>query len=107
MTRHNCWEHHDCGRERGGHNVDTLGQCPATTDDRLNGINGGVNGGRACWAIAGTLCGGKVQGSFASKLSSCLECEFYDTVMHEEAGDVWKTTDILMRLARLGGPIAT
>jgi uncharacterized protein YbcI len=27
-------------------------------------INNGVNGGRICWTITGTLCGGKVQGDF-------------------------------------------
>ncbi|MGO8782449.1 MAG: hypothetical protein ACLPRH_12610 [Syntrophobacteraceae bacterium] len=27
--------------------------------------------------MAGTLCGGKVQGSFAMKLANCMKCEFY------------------------------
>ncbi len=30
-----------------------------------------------CWQVAGTLCGGEVQGQFAQKLKSCTECEVY------------------------------
>jgi hypothetical protein len=48
-------------------------------------MNGGLNGGRVCWALTGTLCGGKVQGTFAQKLGNCSECEFYRLV-HEEQG---------------------
>ena len=69
----NCWEHKRCGRELGGINSKELGICPATVEPRLNGVNSGKNGGRACWAVAGTLCGGKVQGTFASKVDQLLE----------------------------------
>jgi len=30
-----------------------------------------------CWQIAGTFCGGEVQGQFAQKLESCTECQVY------------------------------
>jgi signal transduction histidine kinase/PAS domain-containing protein len=30
-----------------------------------------------CWHAVGTLCGGEVQGEFATKLSSCLNCQHY------------------------------
>ena len=30
-----------------------------------------------CWEVAGTLCGGKVQGNFAQKLGDCSLCEVY------------------------------
>jgi PAS domain S-box-containing protein len=30
-----------------------------------------------CWQVAGTFCGGKVQGTFAQKFISCSECEVY------------------------------
>ncbi|MDH3228155.1 MAG: hypothetical protein OEN55_00005, partial [Alphaproteobacteria bacterium] len=33
--------------------------------------------GHSCWAIAGTLCGGVVQGSLDEKLGNCLTCEVY------------------------------
>ncbi|MGA8310929.1 MAG: hypothetical protein WB755_12925, partial [Terriglobales bacterium] len=65
-----------------------LGVCPASTDARADGLNNGRNGGRICWALAGTLCGGKVQGTFAEKLANCLECEFYRLVHTEQGKDV-------------------
>ncbi|MGA9119814.1 MAG: hypothetical protein WB699_10655 [Bacteroidota bacterium] len=80
----NCWEYKKCGREPGGVKSAELGVCPACLDVRTNGVHGGKNGGRACWALTGTFCGGKVQGSFATKLISCMECEFYKLVSKEE-----------------------
>jgi hypothetical protein len=47
-------------------------------------MNHGTNGGRLCWAVVGTLCGGKVQGTFAQKHVTCLACEFYMQVRKEE-----------------------
>lgn len=35
-----------------------------------------------CWLVAGTMCGGKVQGDFAKKFGSCMNCEVY-TQYHE------------------------
>jgi hypothetical protein len=80
----NCWEYKKCGREPGVVNVDQLGERTAATDVRADSIHGGINGGRVCWVVTGTFCDGNVQGSFASKLSSCLECEFYKHVANEE-----------------------
>ncbi len=62
----NCWEFKKCGRESGGVKTNELGICPAYPDS-----------GHGCARIAGTLCGGEVQGSFASKLSNCMNCDFY------------------------------
>ncbi len=59
---------------------------PAATDTAHNGYNSGRNSGRYCWKIAGTLCGGEVQGAFAAKALSCLKCDFYLTVKDEEVG---------------------
>ena len=80
----NCWEFKKCGREPGGVNVNTLGPCPAATEARADGIHGGKNGGRVCWVIAGTLCEGQVQGTFAVKLASCFRCDFFRLVLQEE-----------------------
>lgn len=33
--------------------------------------------GHSCWAIAGTLCGGVVQGTEAQKEGSCIRCKTY------------------------------
>jgi CRP-like cAMP-binding protein len=73
-----------CGREQGGVHVLELGICPAASDISYNGINSGKNAGRICWAVAGTLCGGKVQGSFAEKRVSCTSCDFFKLVQEEE-----------------------
>ncbi|MHB9156140.1 MAG: two-CW domain-containing protein [Endomicrobiales bacterium] len=83
----NCWEFKQCGREQGGAKVAELGVCPAAIDVSATGVNGGKNGGRICWAVSGTFCGGKVQGTFAQKESSCLCCDFFNKVKAEEKGD--------------------
>jgi hypothetical protein len=56
-------------------------------DARADGINGGKNGGRVCWAIAGTLCGGRQQGTYAVKLETCLRCDFCQMVLKEEQAE--------------------
>jgi len=53
-------------------------------DTSSDGLNGGKNGGRICWTIAGTFCGGKVQGTFAEKQISCMACDFFKRVKEEE-----------------------
>ncbi len=76
MERQNCWEYMKCGRQPGGDKADVLGVCPAADDRSYDGINCGKNAGRFCWAVAGTFCGGKVQGTFADKRQSWLSCGF-------------------------------
>lgn len=51
-----CWQSKNCNNLN----------CPAHKNDC----------GR-CWLIAGTMCGGEVQGSFAKKYHSCLDCEIF------------------------------
>ena len=63
----NCWEILLCGREVGGENAHELGVCPAAEQDF----------GHSCWAIAGTLCGGEIQGSTAIKQNDCMMCKVY------------------------------
>ena len=60
----NCWEKKQCKTP----------DCPAYNNDC----------GR-CWLIAGTLCGGKVQGKFAKKYNSCLECEVYQEAVYKDS----------------------
>ncbi len=79
----NCWEFHKCGRGPGGDRVTELGVCPASTERSCSGINNGKNGGRMCWAIAGTFSTGRVMGAFARELS-CLNCDFLRFVCREE-----------------------
>ena len=85
IVKHNCWEFKNCGREPGGEKVAELGICPASTNVNLNKSNNGKNGGRSCWPLAGTFCGGKIQGVFAKKFQSCMNCDFYKLVVKEES----------------------
>ena len=64
-----CWEALQCGRA--GENV--TDPCPAWP-----------HFGRACWAVAGTLCEGKVRGTQAGVLGDCGDCGFFrETVLKE------------------------
>ncbi len=62
-----CWEFKKCGRIPGGGKEKEMGVCPAYRH----------HAGQACWVVAGTFCGGKVQGTFAQKEHSCQSCDFY------------------------------
>ncbi len=73
-----------CGREAGGARSEDLGVCPAAADESFDGLNLGRNAGRICWAVAGTFCGGRVQGTFAEKRRSCVDCEFFRRVQQEQ-----------------------
>jgi two-component system NtrC family sensor kinase len=63
-----CWEYMHCGRDK-----DLALKCPAYP-----------NFGRTCWAVAGTFCEGKAQGTFAQKYEDCKKCEFYQKVKEKE-----------------------
>ena len=76
----NCWEFKSCGREK----RNELGICPAVTERSAEGVNHGKNGGRICWAVAGTYCEGKVQGKYAEKVLTCSDCDFRMQVREEE-----------------------
>ncbi len=87
MPKQNCWELKKCGREPGGSHTIEFGVCPAAEESSCDGVNGGKKGGRICWAVAGTFCGGKVQGDFAAKSVSCMACDFFKVVKREEGPD--------------------
>lgn len=91
----NCWEVMMCGREPGGKNAEELGVCPASTYDRLDSAHGGKNAGRVCWVVAGTMCGGEIEGSFARKFQDCRKCEFYQMVKEEEGANFLITIDLI------------
>jgi hypothetical protein len=80
----NCWEFKRCGRGLNGSRRSGRPLCPAATETEADGINRGVNGGRVCWAVAGTLCDGRQQGTDAVKLETCLACDFCQLVLREE-----------------------
>lgn len=83
----NCWEYKKCGREPDGVNAQTLGICVSATKTTMNKINGGINGGRVCWLVAGTY--GKLKAELADCIainnkSSCYHCDFHSLVLSEE-----------------------
>lgn len=73
-----------CGREVDGERVTELGVCPSAIANEKDGINKGRNAGRFCWTVAGSLCGGEVQGTFVDKILGCLKCPFFKEVEREE-----------------------
>lgn len=91
--KRNCWESMKCGRETGGIRSEEFGICPASTEKKFDGVNGGDASGRFCWAVAGTLCGGEVQGTFARKFDDCSRCPFLLEVIKEE-GDMLIMSEI-------------
>jgi methyl-accepting chemotaxis protein len=86
--KENCWEFMKCGREPDGAKTAQLGVCPAATDTEADGYLGGENAGRACIYVAGTLCGGDVQGTFTDKQAKCEKCEFFNKVKGEHGSDM-------------------
>ena len=97
--KHNCWEHKGCGCEPGGHRTVQVGVCPAATTESAHGIHGGENAGRACWAVAGTLCGGVAQESLMAKLQHCVGCDFRMKVEAEHRDDLLTPREIAERLS--------
>ncbi len=93
----NCWDFKKCGREPGGDNF-SLGTCPAVKERALDGVHDGINAGRACWVVEGTLCNDEVQGTFARKYEHCAKCDFYDLVRREERRDFIDSPVLLARL---------
>lgn len=85
--KQNCWEFLKCGKELGGENITELSVCPAAIDTSANGLNGGINGGRICWAVTGTFCGDKVLGCFVKKHLNCRSCNFFKKVEKEEEAE--------------------
>ncbi len=77
MGKLNCWNYKKCGRYPGGPKEKEFGTCPATTIKEADGYLGGRNGGRACMYIAGTFCGGVVQGTAKDKEKNCGGCDYF------------------------------
>lgn len=96
--KENCWEAKQCGRQPGGAKESELGICPAAIASNINGLNGGTNGGRACWAIEKTLCGSTIQGTFSARWNGCMKCDFYATVRNEEKENLIETQQIILKL---------
>ena len=81
MRKQNCWEFKNCGRDK----MNKYGICPAATEVKAHGVNGGINGGRVCWKVTGTYCYGTAEGAYAEKLMKCAICDFRLKVQEEES----------------------
>ncbi len=58
-----CWEYMKCGKEE---------ECPAYPDH-----------GFECWTVEGTVCRGRRQGDYDTKIGSCrIACRYYEGVMN-------------------------
>jgi len=79
--------------------VHDKGVCSAAIEARLDGLNDGDNAGRACWVVPGTLCSGRICGSFDEKYSTCRKCAFYELVQEEEGAAYVHYTRLLVILA--------
>ena len=114
QEKKNCWEYMDCGREPGGSACESKGVCAASVEAALDGIHGGLNGGRACWVAAGVLSDGPEEGTFVPA-SLCVFCPFYDHVIKEEGSSFTFSPTLIATLSpvdacecvRCAGPTST
>ena len=101
----NCWEFHNCGREKGGLMAERFGECPVSTAMNLDGTNDGIAAGRACWMVRTGE--NRLTRAGACNGTSCNTCEFYLRVIHEEkaaARHQFATTDAELAAATSSDP---
>ena len=78
----NCWEYHDCGRQKDGMFATQLGECPVSTAMKYDGLNEGHGAGRACWMVMDSACQRDARSKGRS--NPCHQCSFYRRVLFEE-----------------------
>lgn len=74
MNHIRCYEYMKCGRELGGRHVEEFGYCPAALAPDNN-----------CWLVAGTMCSGTIEGSYAQKIDTCIICAYYNKMQEYNA----------------------
>lgn len=100
VSKLNCWEFKMCGRQPGGVHVGDIGSCPVTKEKSLDGVHDGIAAGRACWVVAGTLCEGKVQGTFAQEIRQCEACDFYRRIHREERSSLLSPPELFSKIKK-------
>lgn len=84
----NCWDFMKCGFGPNSRKTKKIGECFAAKENKLEGVHGGKNGGRACWFVCDTFdCGEGAQGDFSEKYPICMNCRFYRKVREEEGSN--------------------
>ena len=86
-NKRNCWEHMHCGREPGGDKIGQLGDCPAHSEVRFTGTNGGKGGGRYCWRVIEKGPEDLQAPHWSDRNRNCLCCSFMSLVRTEEGRD--------------------
>jgi len=84
--RPNCWELQRCGAEM--LTEGDPGYCTVPHAELLDGVNGGVNGGRVCWSVLGARCCRGDTASPPGGAEACLKCGVLAQVRMEE-GALW------------------
>lgn len=77
----NCWESKGCGMK----------DCPAYGKTDI-----------PCWYLAGTYCGGKIQGAFAEKCGGCRQCEVFKELCPTVVEEVGEAVNNLLYTVREG-----
>jgi diguanylate cyclase (GGDEF)-like protein len=72
-----CWEHKKCEKT----------DCPSYKSDNLR-----------CWQVAGTFCGDKVQGYFASKYGDCRKCDVFKNAFRDRISTIGESFNNMMAL---------
>jgi len=80
MSKLNCWEYKNCGREKGGLLVAALGECPVSSAMKYDGLNDGIGAGRACWMVEDSGC----RTQPGATRTRCCDCDFYKRVVYEQ-----------------------
>ncbi len=78
----NCWQFKNCGREKDGLLVETLGECPVSSAMKFDGMNGGRGAGRICWMVPDSAC--RKEPAKLGIFQRCHTCDFYRRVLFEQ-----------------------
>ncbi len=54
-----------------------------------------------CWQVAGTFCGGKIQGAFAQKYGNCLRCEVFNAATSDSISELGEQFNNMMHVLEL------
>jgi len=93
--KRNCWDYYRCRRQAKDDDGKEHDVCPVYLETKLNGVHDGKNGGRACWVVAGTKCGGRIKRIVVPKFIACKVCDFKKTVIREESKNFIVSDDFM------------
>ncbi|MFC1524666.1 two-CW domain-containing protein [Thermodesulfobacteriota bacterium] len=98
----NCWEYNHCSGRGECKDEKGCNNCPAYLEHRVNGMNGGINGGRICWFIDGTHCDNSLRidsgKSYVEKFKVCLKCDFNKYVEKQEGRKLVSIYEVFAKL---------